>query len=260
MGNNTSLISSSSTTTVPSSSSSYGNNNMVPSSGVATSVSSPLYITFPLNTIMELTILPYREVVRGIIYTTDEISNTIVIKKSLSSQHTTNITSEIRVINASMVIDKKIIQQQQQQSVVAAAKMKTTPIGESSSENDYDIFMNDLSQPLPAVNKKSLEERERRAIRLAEESFNHINQKASPVGQAVFDRLVKACNEVVWRGESILVLNQIRVDPPYGKEDCKLLVGSSSGVASSSSGSLHEGSLERVKMIVAAATVRSPSD
>merc|ERR1711862_430622 len=130
MGNNTSLISSSSTWAVPSSSSSYGNNNMVPSSGVATSVSSPLYITFPLNTIMELTILPHREEVRGIIYTTDEISNTIVIKKSLSSQHTTNITSEIRVINASMIIDKKIIQQQQQ-SVAAAAKMKTTTIGES---------------------------------------------------------------------------------------------------------------------------------
>jgi hypothetical protein len=62
----------------------------------------------------------------------------------------------------------------------------------------------------------------------------------------VFDRLLKACNEVVWRGESIIVLNQIRVNPPYGKEDCKLL--SSTGGAT---GALHEGSLDRVKKIVA---------
>jgi hypothetical protein len=42
------------------------------------------------------------------------------------------------------------------------------------------------------------------------------------VGQAVFDRLLKACNEVVWEGESILVVNNIRVDPPYCESDCKL--------------------------------------
>jgi hypothetical protein len=34
-----------------------------------------------------------------------------------------------------------------------------------------------LSQPLPKIQKKALEEKERRAIRLAEESFKHINQK-----------------------------------------------------------------------------------
>jgi hypothetical protein len=59
----------------------------------------------------------------------------------------------------------------------------------------------------------------------------------------VFDRLLKACNEVKWKGESIIVLNQINVDPPYKPENCKLL--QSSDVV------LDEGSLERVKRIVA---------
>lgn len=71
-------------------------------------------------------------------------------------------------------------------------------------------------------------------------------KQASPEGQKIFDKLLKACNEVVWtRGESILVLNHIRVDPPYTAESCVLLA--------SSSGGLDEHSLERVKKIVSAA-------
>ena len=65
--------------------------------------------------------------------------------------------------------------------------------------------------------------------------------KASPKGQMIFDRLWKACNEVVWKNESIIVLQSIQVDPPYEQENCKLLKGGSA-----------QGSLERVQKIVAA--------
>ena len=58
----------------------------------------------------------------------------------------------------------------------------------------------------------------------------------------IFDRLLKACNEVVWKEESIIVLNSIRVDPPYREENCKLLKAGSA-----------QGSLNRVQKIVAAA-------
>jgi len=66
------------------------------------------------------------------------------------------------------------------------------------------------------------------------------------VGQAVFDRLLKACGEVVWKGTttSILVLNQIQVDAPYQPENCKIISGKSNGLA--------DASLDRVKKIVAA--------
>lgn len=64
-------------------------------------------------------------------------------------------------------------------------------------------------------------------------------------GQAVFDRLLKACNEVVWKGESIIVLNQVQVDPPYGLDDCKTLQQSGK-----KKGALEEDSLDRVKKIV----------
>jgi len=201
-----------------------------------------LYIAYPINSVVELTLSPNAEVVRGVVYTTDEISNSVVLKKSLPHS---NLTSEIRIVNAAAVTEKKILNSGPGGNTEGAGSSRQN--GENGDISD--CIPEELTAPLPAVSKKSLEERERRAIRLAEESFHHINQKASPFGQAVFDRLVKACNEVVWRGESIIVLNHIRVDPPYAKQDCKLLTGTGEG------GSLNEGSLDRVKMIVASTTL-----
>jgi Anticodon-binding domain len=63
--------------------------------------------------------------------------------------------------------------------------------------------------------------------------------QASPKGQIVFDRLLKACNEVVWEGESIIVLKSIQVDPPYMQDNCKLLQPGSG-----------QGNLDRVQKIV----------
>lgn len=65
----------------------------------------------------------------------------------------------------------------------------------------------------------------------------------------MFDRLLKACNEVAWRGQSIIVLNHIQVDPPYAIENCKLLADDTGSTGHD------EKSLERVKNIVAAASV-----
>jgi hypothetical protein len=64
----------------------------------------------------------------------------------------------------------------------------------------------------------------------------------------VFDKLLKACSEAVWKGESILVLNQVQVDPPYGPEQCKIVQPRGTGKKA-----LDDGSLERIKKIVAAA-------
>jgi len=71
--------------------------------------------------------------------------------------------------------------------------------------------------------------------------------QATPEGQLVFDKLLKACNEVVWKGESIIVLKEIRVDPPYKPDNCSLIKGGSGG--------LDAHSLERVKKIVSTVAV-----
>jgi hypothetical protein len=70
---------------------------------------------------------------------------------------------------------------------------------------------------------------------------------------------------VVWKGESIVVLKEIRVDPPYTAENCVLIKGGGGGGGGGGSGSvgggsaakgggLDEHSLERVKKIVSAAS------
>mmetsp|Transcript_20668 Transcript_20668/g.26736 ORF Transcript_20668/g.26736 Transcript_20668/m.26736 type:complete len:179 (+) Transcript_20668:253-789(+) len=175
----------------------------------------PLSDVYPVNSVVSITLVT-DEVVEGTVYATDEFSKSIILRVPL--KHTV-LSSEVRVINSAGVSTVKIV--------------KMPDVGEGADDV--------LNAPLPAISKKSLEEREKRAIRLAEESFGHINEKASPAGQAIFDRLVKACNDVVWKGERIVVLNQVRVEPPYGINDCSLIT----------TGNLNEGSLERVKKIVA---------
>ena len=65
--------------------------------------------------------------------------------------------------------------------------------------------------------------------------------QASTEGQAVFDLLLKACNEVKWNGQSIIVHSNIKVDPPYKRGNCKLL---------NAGNVMHDASLDRVKRIV----------
>ncbi|CAB9515743.1 expressed unknown protein [Seminavis robusta] len=178
-----------------------------------------LSVRYPVNSSWEFT-LPNDEIAAGTVYCTDETSQLIVLQKSLV--HTT-LTFEVRMVQVLSIKGEKLIS--------------------SSAENSANKGDASLSKPLPVIERKLLDDREKRAIRLAEESFRHINQNATPQGQAIFDRLLKACNEVTWEGKSILVLGQIQVDPPYAQENCKVI----------SKGSGAEGSLDRVKKIVAAA-------
>lgn len=119
----------------------------------------PLFLQYPVNSVLELTLSPNSEVVRGLVYCTDDISNSVVLKKSLI--HTT-LSSEIRIINAACITSKKVIH---------AVAPSTAEEGEEAAE--------ELALPLPNVTKKALEEREKRALRLAEESFRHLNQTVS---------------------------------------------------------------------------------
>lgn len=64
----------------------------------------------------------------------------------------------------------------------------------------------------------------------------------------MFDRLLKACGEVIWKDEtSILVLGQIQVDDPYQPDSCKIVAS-----MKNKNGGLEDGSLDRVKKIVTA--------
>lgn len=151
-----------------------GGGSSSPNSG-ASGVGGSLAATYPVNTLMELKIAPSGTTIRGLVYCTDEISNSIVLKKSLV--HTT-LSSEITVINASSVMEKKDISTGTTKSV----GKDNGSISEEEAKKLAGVSdLNELKLPLPNVNRKALEEREKRAIRLAEESFSHVNQRVSTV-------------------------------------------------------------------------------
>jgi len=109
-----------------------------------------LEIRYPVDSVWELTV--DNETCKGRIYCTDEITQTVVLQTAL--KHTT-LASEIRVINAA--------------SIAKAQKLK--------DNGEADAAIPPVTGPLPVVHKKALEERERKAIRMAEENLRNINEK-----------------------------------------------------------------------------------
>jgi Anticodon-binding domain len=250
--------------------------------GIINSSTALIAEQFPINSLQQLT-LQTNEVVTGRVYCSDEATRTVVLQKSLTY---TTLSSEIRIISVRNIVQSKLL-------------MEPEAGANGSDTTDDDVVAaraTPLTQPLPIIQKKVLEERERRSIRLAEESLRHINpkvrpfcvsyiravlfsycvllpysyDKALPIGQAVFERLLKACGEVYWKEDttSILVLNHIQVDEPYKPENCSIVTslnnGSGGGSLSNSSyrrnnssGGLEDGSLDRVKKIVASALLGS---
>jgi hypothetical protein len=150
---------------------------------------------YPANSILELTLSPNNEVVQGLVYCTDEISNSIVLKKSLNY---TTLASEIRVINASCVKAKKIIAAQ-------APKSRIDGVTE----------VQEVAIALPNVTKKSIEEREKRAIMLAQESLKHINQKVSTKCLGSFISIL-----YLFASLNSFVFNFLRSKGEYGRTDC----------------------------------------
>lgn len=128
----------------------------------------PLHRRFPVNTSWEIT-LTSQETVKGLVYCTDDASQTVVLQSALV--HTT-LASEIRMINA--------------QSISKAVPLPSPDEGAIP-----------LSAQLPKVQRRALEEREKKAIRLAEESLRHINQKVRMVIFHLFYWIKTAVSNII---------------------------------------------------------------
>lgn len=136
------------------SSSNNANNNNNNKSGAGKAL---LSIRYPVNSTWEFT-LPNDEVAQGTVYCTDEVSQMVVLQTPLV--HTT-LAFEVRMVHVASIKKEKLVS--------------------SSTENSANNTNEEapLSKPLPVIQKKVLEEREKKAIKLAEERFRHINQDVS---------------------------------------------------------------------------------
>ena len=140
------------------------------SSSSASASTLPLSSIYPINTHMELTLKNTNDKIQGTIYCTDEISNTIVLKTSLI--HTT-LSSQITVINADVVMDRRRVEGDDESGEGGGAE------GAAAQQQGTEV--------LPNVSRRMVEERERRAIKLMEESFSHVNQKVSELAFVVHE-------------------------------------------------------------------------
>jgi hypothetical protein len=224
-------------------------------SGPASAVSpAPLSDLYPANAYVELTLSspdqPSPQKVQGSVYTTDDVSNTVVLLRSLP--HTT-LSYDVQMINVATVVNREVLHKS-----ASAMSSDGTP-APSFPLQSSDGSSSSATPALGQINTAQLEERERRAVKLAMESLEQINTHASPHAQLVFDLLVKGCNRVNWsdegNGTSIIVLNQIRIDPPYTPESCTW-IGDTRGVGAEQK-ALDEGSLDRVKRIVGSEQARA---
>jgi valyl-tRNA synthetase len=119
-----------------------------------------LAVEYPVNSMLELEIEGASSAspsirITGLVYCTDDVSNTVVLQKSLA--HTT-LASEIHVLNAASIKSKKVIA-------------------------DHTEIVLELPKN---VNQKQLEDKEKKAIKQAEEALKHINQKVSQRAVIVF--------------------------------------------------------------------------
>lgn len=155
------------------------------SSSSFSATATPLHVRYPVNAVVELTLAPSSELVQGTVYATDEMSQAVVLQKSLV--HTT-LATEIRIVHVASIVSSNIISAPPSSSTWNDPPTNNNPssnsITNNSRSNADDLSTSSslavatpLAMPLPIINRKTLEEREKRALRLAEENLRHINQK-----------------------------------------------------------------------------------
>jgi hypothetical protein len=113
----------------------------------ATGTKKPLYLQYPLSSTWEI-VLTNDETITGEVYCTDPIADVVVLQDPQASD-------TIRMIAVASIRDSKQIKEAKDDAAAAA----------TTNGNGY--------------SKKAMEEREKRAIRLAQESFRHLNVKVS---------------------------------------------------------------------------------
>lgn len=153
----------------------------------------------------------------GYLYTQDPVTGTLVLRRKVPGPPG---------VVGSEACELFLVPQASVKSVRADAPGGTRGAAASSNGAATTAAPTPVSfEPLPAVDVKALERAEDEALTSHEERMSQLNSKASAEGQAIFDALHKTmpCSWV--DTDSINVLNQVRIDAPYGAANCVSLDG-----------------------------------
>ncbi|CAB1103939.1 unnamed protein product [Ectocarpus sp. CCAP 1310/34] len=134
----------------------------------------------------------------GVVYTHDALTNTITIKQDIPN---TKTHSAILVYNRAHV----------QIDVVPGAPVV------------------DDCMALPNISGRELDRKENKALQEATKAWAQINPGATNEGQAIFDLFTKTL-DCSWSDQSIVILESVRIDPPYTADNCRSLDGDKPGL------------------------------
>jgi len=76
---------------------------------------------------------------------------------------------------------------------------------------------------LPDCDIQKSEKREVEAVNKALKSANKIGHNITRVAQEIFNAIQKIYEKTEWRDQSIVVMNDVIISPPYEINDCKLI-------------------------------------
>jgi protein LSM12 len=144
------------------------------------------------------------EVFEGVVYTVDPRSDMIVLRVPAAA-------GEQRKKGKATQCQMRMVNRIQITGIETLA--------ENAIEDADDIL--DI-KTIRMVTDEELDKKEQRAFRDAAKAMAQINKNATPEGQATFDVLAKTM-ECEWHGESIIVLEQVCIDPPYATSNCRRL-------------------------------------
>jgi hypothetical protein len=125
----------------------------------STTSQQPLYLKYPISSQWEFK-LNNGETVKGEIYCTDPVADLVIIQDT-----TNNNKNDIRMISVTSISDET--QTESKESDIEEDAAQKAAAAAAAATNKVDIVHS----------KKVLDEREKRAIRLAQESLKHLNPK-----------------------------------------------------------------------------------
>lgn len=153
---------------------------------------------------VRLVLLDGKEWYEGAVYTVDPVTNTIVLFSKPTAPGNRADAYDVRLV-PSHAVEKVVVLDREADPALA------------------------VSRKMPLVDQKQLAKREQEAFQAMERAMAQLNPSASPEGQAIFDGLNKTM-DCTWLQNSIVVLDQVRIEPPYGTDDCFSIDGNQSAL------------------------------
>ncbi|PFX26758.1 protein LSM12 homolog [Stylophora pistillata] len=74
---------------------------------------------------------------------------------------------------------------------------------------------------LPSIELEKIDKKIASALEQKRRAVEKIGINVTPGAQKLFDTINKTINDVKWNGKSIVVMNEVTIDPPYQESDCR---------------------------------------